>query len=138
VAHLPARSHKPTPLLLVGLLGAAIALAGCLPGRSDEPAPPAPQAPAPQPTNLASPGCSPTLGDVQADEGFKRFDVTPQQLAVIQGRLIEVLCRQGLWDQGVRFGMNFNTDRTRFWVLIHPGRSGLTPQQVLNRLLGRP
>jgi hypothetical protein len=66
---------------------------------------------------------------VHADEGFKRFDVTPQQMAVIQGRLIEVLYRQGLWDQGVRFGMNFNTERTRFWVLIHPGRSGLTPQR---------
>lgn len=138
MAHLPARSHKPAPLLFVGLLGAAIALAGCLSGRFDDPAPPAPQAPASQPTNPASRGCSPTLSDVQADEGFKRFDVRPQQMAVIQGRLVEVLCRQGLWDQGVRFGMNFNTDRTRFWVLIHPGRSGLTHQQVLNRLLSRP
>jgi hypothetical protein len=34
------------------------------------------------------------------------------------------------------FGMNFNEDKTRFWVSIHPGQSGLTHQQVLERLLG--
>jgi hypothetical protein len=138
VTHLPGRSQKPTPAVFVALLVGAIVLAGCRSGRSSDPAPPAPQAPGAQPTNPASPGCSPTLGDVQSEEGFKRFDVTPEQMAVIQGRLVEVLCRQGLWDQGVRFGMNFNQERTRFWVLVHPGRSGLTAQQVLDRFLGRP
>ena len=66
-----------------------------------------------------------------------RFDVTRQQWETIGHRLIEVLCRQGLWQQGVRFGTNFNQERTRFWVLIDPGRSGLTAREVLNRLLGR-
>jgi hypothetical protein len=49
----------------------------------------------------------------------------------------EVLMDQGLWQQGVRFGFNFNKDETRYWISIHPGHSGLTHQQVLNRLLGR-
>jgi hypothetical protein len=46
------------------------------------------------------------------------------------------LCR-GPGQQGVRFGFNFNKDKTRYWVTIHPGDSGLTHQQVLDRLLGR-
>ena len=44
---------------------------------------------------------------------------------------------EGLWQQGVRFGLNLNEDKTRYWVIIHPGESGLTHQQVLDRLLGR-
>jgi ATP-dependent Clp protease ATP-binding subunit ClpA len=70
-------------------------------------------------------------------EGWEHFDITPQQWEVIRPRVKVVLVDQGLWQQGVRFGMNFNQDKTRFWVSIHPGESGLTCQQVLDRLLGR-
>jgi ATP-dependent Clp protease ATP-binding subunit ClpA len=69
-------------------------------------------------------------------EGWERFDITPQQWEVIHPRVKVVLVDEGLWQQGVRFGMNFNEDKTRFWVSIHPGDSGLTHQQVLDRLLG--
>jgi hypothetical protein len=33
--------------------------------------------------------------------------------------------------------MNFNQDKTRYWVSIHPGDSGRSHQEVLDRLLGR-
>jgi ATP-dependent Clp protease ATP-binding subunit ClpA len=70
-------------------------------------------------------------------EGWERFDITPQQWEVIHPRVKEVLFDQGLWQQGVRFGFNFNQEKTRYWVSIHPGDSGLTHQQVLDHLLGR-
>jgi ATP-dependent Clp protease ATP-binding subunit ClpA len=70
-------------------------------------------------------------------EGWERFDLSPQQWEVIHPRVKEVLVGQGLWQQGVRFGFNFNQDKTRYWVSIHPGDSGLTHRQVLDRLLGR-
>jgi hypothetical protein len=69
-------------------------------------------------------------------EGWERFDITPQEWEVIHPRLKVVLSGEGLWQRGVWFGMNFNEDKTRFWVSIHPGESGLTHQQVLDRLLG--
>ena len=65
-----------------------------------------------------------------------RFYVTPQQMEVIERRLFEVLCGQGLWRQGVGFGTNLDQKGRRF-VLIHPGRSGLTARQILDRFLGR-
>jgi ATP-dependent Clp protease ATP-binding subunit ClpA len=70
-------------------------------------------------------------------EGWERFDITPQQWEVIHPRVKAVLMDQGLWQQGVRFGFNLNEERTRYWVSIHPCESGLTHQQVLDRLLGR-
>jgi Clp amino terminal domain, pathogenicity island component len=70
-------------------------------------------------------------------EGWEHFDVTPQQWEVIHPRVKEVLVDGGLWRQGVRFGFNLNEERTRYRVSIHPGDSGLTHQQVLDRLLGR-
>jgi hypothetical protein len=70
-------------------------------------------------------------------EGWERFDITPQQWEVIHPRVKEVIVDEGLEQQGVRFGFNFNEDRTSYWVIIHPGDSGLTHQQVLDRLLGR-
>ena len=47
----------------------------------------------------------------------------------------DVLVDEGLWQQGVRFGFNFNQEKTRYWVIIHPGDSGLTHRQVLDHLL---
>ena len=68
--------------------------------------------------------------------GGERFDITPAEWEVIHARVKVVLSDEGLWQRGVRFGMNFNTEKTRFWVSIHPGDSGLTHQEVLDRLLG--
>jgi ATP-dependent Clp protease ATP-binding subunit ClpA len=76
-------------------------------------------------------------GEERPLEGWERFDITPQQWEVLHPRVKEVLVDQGLWQQGVRFGFNLNEERTRYWVIIHPGDSGLTHQQVLDRLLGR-
>jgi hypothetical protein len=76
------------------------------------------------------------LGAEQPPSAWVRFDVTPQQWEVIGSRLREVLCRQGLWRQGVGFGANVEPQGTRF-VMIHPGRSGLTARQILDRFLGR-
>jgi Clp amino terminal domain, pathogenicity island component len=70
-------------------------------------------------------------------EGWEHFDITPQQWEVIHPRVKVVLVDEGLWQQGVRFGFNLNEDKTKYWVSIHPGDSGLTHQQVLDRLLGR-
>lgn len=69
-------------------------------------------------------------------QGWERFDITPQQWEVIHPRVKEVIVDGGLWQQGVRFGFNLTEDKTRYWVVIHPGDSGLTHQQVLDRLLG--
>jgi ATP-dependent Clp protease ATP-binding subunit ClpA len=70
-------------------------------------------------------------------EGWERFDITPEQWEVIHPRVKVVLVDEGLEQQGVRFGFNFNQDKSSFWVSIHPGDSGLTHQQVLDRFLGR-
>jgi Clp amino terminal domain, pathogenicity island component len=70
-------------------------------------------------------------------EGWERFDITPQQWEVIHPRVKDVLLDEGLWQQGVRFGFNLNQEKTRYWVIIHPGDSGLSHRQVLDRLLGR-
>jgi ATP-dependent Clp protease ATP-binding subunit ClpA len=70
-------------------------------------------------------------------EGWERFDITSEQWEVIHPRVKEAFVDEGLWQQGVRFGFNLNEDKTRYWVSIHPGDSGLTHQQVLDRLLGR-
>ena len=75
--------------------------------------------------------------DEEPLEGWEHFDITPQQWEVIHPRVKVVLVDEGLWQQGVRFGFNFTEDKTRYWVSIHPGESGLIHQQVLDRLLGR-
>jgi hypothetical protein len=48
-------------------------------------------------------------------EGWERFNITPQQWEAIHARLKVVLVEQGLWGRGVRFGFNFNEDKTRYW-----------------------
>lgn len=70
-------------------------------------------------------------------EGWEHFDITPQQWEVIHPRVGAVLVDEGLWQQGVRFGFNSTEDQTKYWVSIHPGESGLTSQEVLDRLLDR-
>jgi hypothetical protein len=139
--------RRRTASLLLGLLLAGVALAGCHPTGSDaQPTPSTPpaaatQAPRPPsgpPTPLG--GCGQALSGVgHSAEGprARRFEVTRRQLAVIGSHLFEVLCHQGLWQQGVGFGFNYEKDPNRAFVLINPGRSRLTARQILDRLLGR-
>jgi hypothetical protein len=69
-------------------------------------------------------------------EGWEQFGVPRQELDVIGRRLKEVLWDQGLWQQGVRFGYGAH-GQEMIKVSIHPGDSGLTHQEILDRLLGR-
>ncbi|HEX6676009.1 MAG TPA: hypothetical protein VF486_13380 [Actinomycetes bacterium] len=137
----PHRPHRGTASLLVGLLLAGIALAGCDLGPAGEPAQPVP-APAPLPAS-GSPtrdvcGQAPSGLEHSAEgPGSRRFEITRQQLEVIGRHLIEVFCRQGLWRQDVGFGVHYEKDPNKVLVLIGPGRSGLTARQILDRLLGR-
>jgi hypothetical protein len=55
----------------------------------------------------------------------------------LPGSILGPVHRQPRLPQGVRLGVNFNEEKTRFWVRIHPGGSGPTHQQVLDRFLGR-
>jgi hypothetical protein len=110
----------------------AVVLGGCSIGGAQEPASPAP-----------TPTLSPTTTLVSAlprrvgtDGGYQIFEVTPQQYQLIGQRVHEVIVRQRLWDQGVRFGAGVNQGKHH--VLIDPGFSGLTARQILNRLLGNP
>jgi hypothetical protein len=114
------------------LLLIAAVLGGCSAGGAREPAPPAP-----------TPTLSPTTTLVSAlprqvgtDGGYRVFEVTAQQYQLIGQRVHEVIVRQKLWDQGVRFGAGVNQGKHH--VLIDPGFSRLTARQILNRLLGNP
>jgi hypothetical protein len=129
-----------TPSLLLGLLLAA-ALVGCNAGRQPtQPTQPT-QAPAPAsglPTPLGDCGQALSgLGHSAEGPRARRFEITRQQLQVIGHHLIDVFCRQGLWQQDVGFGFNYEKDPNRVFVLVNPGRSGLTAKQLLDRLLGR-
>lgn len=139
--------RRGTASLLLGLLLAGVTLAGCHPTGSDaQPTPSTPPAAATQaprpPSGPLAPlgGCGQTLpGLGHSTEGprARRFEVTRRQLAVIGSHLFQVLCRQGLWQQDVGFGFNYEKDPDRAFVLINPGRSRLTARQILDRLLGR-
>ena len=113
--------------------------AGCVPGPPRVEAPPtAPLTPTP----AAGPGdaslCGPKpFGAQQPEDAWQQFEVTKAQLEVINRRLIRVLCREGLWRKGVGFGAGYDPDRETEFVMIHPGFSGLTARQVLDRFLGR-
>jgi hypothetical protein len=143
----PPGSRPGPSLLLVGLLLAASTLAGChaehageQPAQLTQPTRPAQASPPASgpPTPLG--GCSQALsglGHSAEGPGSRRFEITRQQLEVIGSRLIEVFCRQGLWQEDVGFGVHYTNDPNRVVVLISPGRSGLTAKQVLDRLLGR-
>jgi ATP-dependent Clp protease ATP-binding subunit ClpA len=69
-------------------------------------------------------------------EGWEQFLVPRRKLDVIGRRLKEVLWDQQLWQQGVRFGYGAHGQET-IKVIIHPGDSGLSHQEILDRLLGR-
>jgi hypothetical protein len=129
------RPGGTVPLPLVLLVAGAV-LAGCTPDQPGEPPLPGPPPAAPTTQGLAA-LCGPKpFGAAQPEDAWVRFEVTEQQMGVISSRLLTVLCRQGLWRQGVGFGTNVGPQGQRF-VIIHPGRSGLTARQILDRFLGR-
>ena len=136
------RRGQAGPVVALALATAVLAgavLSGCVPGGHVEAPPAAPLAPAPAapPSDAALCGHK-VFGAEQPEDAWVRFDVTRAQLQVIEGRLILVLCREGLWRKGVGFGVNADPDGSTGWfVMIHPGFSGLSARQILDRLLGR-
>ena len=119
----------------VALVLAAVVLAGCGGGEPADPAPPVPTRTAPSPT----PGPATTLASglprfIGNDGDFQLFEVTAHQRELVARNAVNVLRRQGLWDQGVRFGIT-DPYKTRHIVLINPGLSGLTGRQILDRML---
>jgi hypothetical protein len=119
-------------------LALAAVLAGCRAGGADEPVPPGPVPTRTGPPPTLSPattliGAQPRM--VRVVDGYDVFEVSPQQYELIGKRLVQVLHREGLWDQGVRFGANADPAKGRYVVLIKPGLSQLSTRQILNRLL---
>jgi hypothetical protein len=117
-------------LCIVLLLVAAIG-GGCSADGAREPTPPVPTATL-SPTTLVSA----LPRQIGTDGGYQIFEVTPQQYQLIDQHVHEVIVRQKLNDQGVRFGAGIN--QGKHIVLIDPGFSRLTARQILNRLLGNP
>ena len=129
--------RRSLPLALT--LAAALVLAGCRAGGSEEPVPPAPVPTQTAPPPTLSPattlvGAQPRM--VRVVDGYDVYEVSAQQYELIGKRLAQVLDREGLWDQGVRFGANADPARDWYVVLIKPGLSQLSTRQILNRLLG--
>jgi hypothetical protein len=126
---------RGTAWLALALLAAAV-LAGCDPGAPERPPVPSSPAPADPMAGLAA-RCGPRPPDAeQPPDAWAQFYVTAQQYEVITSRLFRVLCDQGLWRRGAGFGTNVDQDGKRF-VMIHPGHTGLTARQILDRYLGR-
>ena len=126
------RAALPVALALAGAL-----LAGCVPGPRVEAPPTAPLTPTPAARPSDASRCGPKpFGAEQPETAWAQLDVTSAQMRVIERRLFRVLCREGLWRKGVGFGAGFDQERSTEFVMIHPGFSGLTPRQILNRFLG--
>ena len=122
------------------LLTATAVLAGCSYGGFDEPAPEGPVSTQALPPPTLSPNTTLTSALprlLRVADGWHQFEVSPQQYDVIGRRVHQVLVREGLWDQGVRFGANFDREKDLHFVLIKPGFSQLSARQILDRLLGR-
>ena len=141
---MPSQRKRPGRTgLVVALALAAAVLAGCVPGArveapSDAPLVPSPAAPSPAAPASDASRCGPKpFGAQQPEDAWQQFEVTKAQLEVINRRLIRVLCREGLWRKGVGFGAGYDPDRETEFVMIHPGFSGLTARQILDRFLGR-
>jgi hypothetical protein len=120
-------------------LAATLVLAGCGPERSGGPAPAAPAPTRTVPPATPSPGTTlvsrlPRLLGIV--DGYHMFEVSPQQYEIIGRNVARVLFREGLYDQGVRFGANYDRDKDLHFVLIDPGLSHLSARQILDRLLG--
>jgi hypothetical protein len=119
------------------LLAAVLVVAGCGRERPGGPAPAPPTRTVPPPT--LSPGTTlvsslPRL--LRVADGYHMFEVSPQQYEIIGKHVYQVIFREKLWDQGVRFGANHDPDKRLYFVLIDLGFSRLSARQILNRLLG--
>jgi hypothetical protein len=124
------------PSLAVAL-ALAVVVAGCGDSGTPAPAGPVPTRTAPAPAQRSTTTLTwaqPRM--VRVVDGYHVFEVNAQQYELIGSRLVQVLHREGLWDQGVRFGANADPSRDWYVVLIKPGASQLSPRQILNRLLG--
>ena len=128
-------------LVVALLLAVTLVLAGCGPERTDTPAP-APTS-APPTRTIPPPTLSPATTLVSSlprllrkADGYSMFEVTAQQYEIIGKHWYQVYVRDGLWDQGARFGANYVPEEHLHFVLIDPGLSGLTARQILDRLLG--
>jgi hypothetical protein len=119
--------------LVVLVLAAIAVLAGCGAGDPDEPAPSTPTI-APSTLSPATTLVSGLPRQVGTDGNFQVFEVTAQQRELVARNAVKVLTRQGLWDQGVRFGIT-DPFKKQHLVLINPGLSGLTARQILDRML---
>ena len=124
----------PVNRRLVVLVLAAIAiLAGCRAGGPPELGPSTLTIP---PSTL-SPATTLVSGlprQVGTDGDFQVFEVTAHQRELVARNAVKILTRQGLWDQGVRFGIT-DPFKKQHLVLINPGLSGLTARQILDRML---
>jgi hypothetical protein len=126
-------------LVLALALAVAAILAGCRAGGSDAPVPPGPVPTRTGPPPTLSPNTTLVSAQprmVRVVDGYQVFEVSAQQYELIGKRLVQVLHREGLWDQGVRFGANADPAKDYYVVLIKPGFSQLSARQILNRLLG--
>ena len=129
------RPDRTAPLAVVLALAGAV-VAGCTPGAPLEP-PSAPLVPSPAARPSDASRCGPKpFGAEQPADAWEQFDVTAEQMRMIERRIFRVLCREGLWRKGVGFGAGFDPDRSTEFVMIHPGFSGLTARQILDRFLG--
>jgi hypothetical protein len=119
-------------------LAVAVVVTGCGGGGAGDPVPagPVPTRTVPPPTLSPTTLLGARPRAVRVVDGFTMFEVNAQQYELIGRRLTQVLHREGLWDQGVRFGANADPARDWYIVLIKPGLSQLSPRQILNRLLG--
>jgi hypothetical protein len=119
-------------------LAVAVVVTGC--GGAGEgaqvPAAPVPTRTVPPPTLSPTTVFGAQPRATRVVDGFTVFEVNAQQYELIGKRLVQVLHREGLWDQGVRFGANADPAKDWYIVLIKPGLSQLSPRQILNRLLG--
>ena len=126
------------------LLAATVALAGCGSERPGGPAPAPTVQTTPPPTQTVPP---PTLSPgttlasalprlMRLVDCYHQFEFSPQQYEIIGKNVYQVLFREGLWDQGVRFGANYVPEKKLHFVLIDPGLSHLSAREILDRLLG--
>ena len=123
--------------LVVLVLAAVAVLAGCGAGAPNEPAPSTPiptRTIAPSTLSPATTLVSGLPRQVGTDGNFQVFEVTAHQRELVARNAVKVLTRQGLWDQGVRFGIT-DPFKKQHLVLINPGVSGLTARQILDRML---
>jgi hypothetical protein len=120
--------------LVVLVLAAIAILPGCGAGDPNEPTPISTRTSPPSTLSPATTLVSGLPRQVGTDGDFQVFEVTAHQRELVARNAVKVLIRQGLWDQGVRFGIT-DPYRKRHLVLINPGVSGLTAGQILDRML---